>query len=378
MVVQSLYSRHPLRISTAVGLQGCGRLYAIAGLREYGREPGDPEVMDSAINQADLMGVIQAQTEIAKVGVDLGAVMTVAAERAMSLTGADGSVIELAEGEDMVYRGVAGIASASLGLRLKRAGSLSGLCVEQGRVLACDDCEADERVDREACRRVGLRSMVVAPLNHAGSSLGVLKIFSRRASGFGPREIRILELMTELVAAALFHGAQSTAEELFHRATHDYLTGLANRAFFYDRLRHHLALGKRRETLVAVVNIDLDGLKGINDSLGHRFGDAALCEAARRISSVSRESDSVARLGGDEFAVVLSQVKSQEGAERLVARIEARVREPYTFEGHAIPLGASMGLAVFPQDGEDIERLLEAADIRMYAVKKSRRRGASG
>jgi diguanylate cyclase (GGDEF)-like protein len=334
--------------------------------------------MDSTIDQADLMGIIEAHTEIAKVGVDVGAVMNIAADRAMRLTGADGSVIELAEGEDMVYRAVSGIAAPSLGLRLKRSGSLSGLCVEQGKVLACDDCELDERVDRDACRRVGLRSMVVAPLDHEGTTLGVLKILSRRQAAFGARETRILELMTELVAAALFHGSQSTTDELFYRATHDHLTGLANRAFFFDRLLHHLAVASRNGTCVGILNLDLDGLKSINDSLGHRFGDAAICEAARRIASVPRESDSVARLGGDEFAVALSDMEDRAGAERLGARIEARLREPFEVEGHAIALSASVGVAMFPEDGEEIERLLEAADMRMYAVKKGRKDRDSG
>ena len=322
---------------------------------------------------AILIGIIQAQTEIAKLGLDLGGVITFVAERVQQLTGAGGAIVELAEGDDMVYRAAAGMAHNQLGLRLKRQGSMSGQCVADGEPLRCDDSETDPRVDREACRRVGLRSMVCAPLNHNGNTVGVLKIASPVANAFDERHIQILGLMSELIAAAMFHAVKYETNELYHQATHDALTGLANRALFYDRLRQCVALARRKSSQIGILNLDMDGLKPINDQLGHRAGDAAIRELANRISHGSREADTVARLGGDEFGVILSEVHDRDGAASLAQRISHEIRQPFQFEDRAVPLDASIGMAVFPDDGAEIETLIESADKSMYAVKRTRK-----
>jgi diguanylate cyclase (GGDEF)-like protein len=320
-----------------------------------------------------LIEIIQAQTEIAKLGLDLGEVIAFVADRVQQLTGAGGAIVELAEGDDMVYRAAAGMAHRQLGLRLKRQGSMSGLCVEQGQPLRCDDSETDPRVDREACRRVGLRSMVCAPLNHNGTTVGVLKIASPVADAFSARHIQILGLMSDLIAAAMFHAVQYETSELYHKATHDALTGLANRALFYDRLRQCVALARRKSGQVGILNLDMDGLKPINDQLGHRAGDAAIREIAQRISRGSRESDTVARLGGDEFGVILPEVMDRDSATSLAQRIADEIRLPFRFEDKSVPLDASIGMAVFPDDGVEIETLIESADKAMYAVKRTRK-----
>lgn len=118
---------------------------------------------NTAPSKMALLEIIRTQTEIAKAGMDLGNVMALVAERTQQLTNAVGAVVELAEGDDMVYRAASGSAASQLGLRIGREGSLSGLCVRERKILVCDDSETDERVDREACRKVGLRSMIVVP-----------------------------------------------------------------------------------------------------------------------------------------------------------------------------------------------------------------------
>lgn len=123
-----------------------------------------------------LLSVIQTQTAIAKLGLDINAVMTLVAEQVQLITHAKGAIVELAEEGDMVYRAVSNGANQFLGLRLKMGSSLSGLCIAQNTTLYCKDSETDERVDREACRRVGLRSMAVVPLIHCDEPIGVLKI----------------------------------------------------------------------------------------------------------------------------------------------------------------------------------------------------------
>ncbi len=324
---------------------------------------------DSAI----LMEIIRAQTEIAKLGLDLGGVMTFVADRVQELTEASGAIVELAEGSEMVYRAAAGIAKGQLGLRLNRAGSLSGLCIEQGRVLRCDDSESDPRVDREACRRVGLRSMVVAPLNHNDTTVGVLKIAAAAPGFFTDGHVRVLELMSGLIAAAMYHATTYETSELYHRATHDSLTGLANRALFYDRLRQCLALAHRQSAQVGLLNLDMDGLKPINDRYGHRAGDAAIRETAQRIRRISRQSDTVARLGGDEFAIILPDIACRDSALSHAGRIAAEISQPFAFEDRALDLGASIGVATFPLDGTEPDALIEQADRAMYETKRSRK-----
>jgi diguanylate cyclase (GGDEF)-like protein len=324
------------------------------------------------LTPAQLLAIIDTQTEIAKLGLDLSGVMTLVTEQAQAITSATGAVVEVAEGDEMVYRAVAGSASGQLGMRLKRATSLSGLCVASAMALCCDDSEIDPRVDREACRRVGLRSMLVVPLIHHGIAVGALKVYSPAVAAFGEGDMRALSLMSELIAASMFHSAKYGADELFRQATSDSLTGLANRALFIDRLRHGIAKARRESWLLGVVMLDVDGLKPINDRFGHRAGDEALQEVARRLKSEVRDSDTVARLGGDEFAILLWKVESHEAARAIARRIGHRCDGAFTFEGTPLKLGASLGLAIFPEDGDEADTLIEIADRRMYESKRAR------
>lgn len=320
-----------------------------------------------------LLGVIQTQTDVAGLGLDLGAVMALVAARAQELTGASGAVIELAEGDEMVYRAATGVAEPHLGMRLRRADSLSGRCIQDGTALRCDDSESDDRVDREACRRVGLRSMIVMPLRHHDQVVGVLKVLAPNPAAFDGGDMEVLELMSGLVAAAMFHSAQYGTSALFHRATHDPLTGLPNRALFFDRLRHCLVLADRARRRFAVLSLDMDGLKEINDHHGHRCGDHALRELADRLRQATRASDIAARLGGDEFGIVLCEVRDREAVHAHSSRLVGRVCGSFVFGATTIALEASVGAALFPEDGETIEALLDVADAGMYARKRARR-----
>lgn len=136
-----------------------------------------------------------------------------------------------------------------MGLRLKLQNSLSGLCIAQNITLYCKDSEVDLRVDREACRRVGLRSMAVVPLIHCGEAIGVLKIYSENVNAFKAEDLQILTLMSELIAAAMYHATKFGAQELYKLATQDHLTGLANRALFLDFYVKGLKKQKQRTRL---------------------------------------------------------------------------------------------------------------------------------
>ena len=173
-------------------------------------------------------------------------------------------------------------------------------------------------------------------------------------------------------------------ETLRARALHDNLTGLANRALFEDHLELALAAARRNAGAdhrgsVAVVFVDLDGFKAINDRLGHLAGDSLLAQVARRLKSALRSVDTVARWGGDEFALVLPDVGGREQAAAVVAKLGDRLRAPYRWRATPLEISASLGLSVYPEDGDTAGRLIERADAAMYADKRrsSAQRAAS-
>lgn len=324
---------------------------------------------DHALNEPLLLKIIALQTEIAKYGIDLPGVISTVVDRLPSLTDADGAILEYAEGSEMVCCGASGIAQSLLGLRVSQVGSLSGLCVTQRRVLYAEDTETDDRVDRRPCRQVGIRSIVIAPLNHNDTTVGALRLVSRRVKAFGDRDVRVLRIMSELIAAAMYNAAHTQSDELYHRATSDALTGLSNRTLFYDRLRQRTSSGRRRRTPFGLLLVDIDGLKTINDRFGHRAGDAAIRETAMRIRQIPRKEDTVARLSGDEFGVIVENPFGSSNITSIAERIAAQVKLPFHFEGVEVPLSASIGMAQYPENGIEMNALIDVADHSLYAKK---------
>jgi diguanylate cyclase (GGDEF)-like protein len=156
-----------------------------------------------------------------------------------------------------------------------------------------------------------------------------------------------------------------------HLAYHDVLTSLPNRLLFYDRLQQALAHAKRYSGLLAIMFIDLDGFKQINDSKGHAVGDKLLQNVAMRLKQLMRESDTIGRLGGDEFTILLKGVKSAQNIIKVAEKVLHGLAKPYVFDGHTLPLTASIGVSIYPHDGEDIETLIKKADYAMYRAKSS-------
>lgn len=326
---------------------------------------------ESHLSREQLLTLIKLQTDIAKLGHDLSAVLELVTQRSMQLTHCDGAVIEFAEDDVMVYRAACGIAAAQLGLRIPQKTSLSGLSVATSQILRCDDAFTDPRVDRVACERVGLRSMLVIPLQHGDQTVGVLKVLSGQPSSFDDDDVALLAMLSELIAASMFFAARYDYEDLFYRATHDQMTGLANRALFLDHMRTALAQAQRKKTLAGIFMIDMNGLKKINDTMGHRSGDAAICEFARRLKQNSREADTVARFGGDEFGMLLSTVDAAANLSTKLQRLKTEIELPFEFEGQSLPLSGSFGSALFPHDSDDIEILIDIADQEMYSQKRA-------
>jgi len=163
------------------------------------------------------------------------------------------------------------------------------------------------------------------------------------------------------------------SDKLRNMAHYDQLTGLANRALFQDRLSQAVALARRRRAKLGLLYLDLDRFKPVNDNYGHAAGDMLLCAVAGRLREAIRESDPVARLGGDEFAVILAEIDSRADADAVAEKLRFSIDEPYPLDDVIVWIGASIGIAVFPDDAAFGEDLVKLADQDMYRRKQARK-----
>jgi diguanylate cyclase (GGDEF)-like protein len=191
-------------------------------------------------------------------------------------------------------------------------------------------------------------------------------------------ESELREANEQLVVAAV--RAQTTAESaqqaaalMSIKAERDALTGLPNRALLADRLAHSIELALRHGKKVAVMFMDLDNFKAINDSLGHAVGDGLLQSVAKRLQASVRASDTVSRQGGDEFVVLLTEVATVQHAAIVADKLIRKIREPHLVGRHLVRVTLSIGISLYPDDGKDGESILMHADAAMYVAKKSGR-----
>lgn len=160
-----------------------------------------------------------------------------------------------------------------------------------------------------------------------------------------------------------------TEERLNHLAHHDSLTGLSNRKHFYDTLKNSIALARRHETKLALLLLDLNGFKAINDTLGHYVGDLLLQAVALRLRECMRETDCVARIGGDEFTMILSDIYNEEDAAAATDKIIEAIGRPFIVDGRTLDIGVSVGIGIYPTDADNLESLVRNADVAMYQAK---------
>lgn len=165
------------------------------------------------------------------------------------------------------------------------------------------------------------------------------------------------------------HSLEKNEAHLDYLAHHDTLTKLANRLLLTVRLEQSLARSKRTKTRLAVLFIDLDRFKNINDSFGHNYGDQVLCLIAERLKTTIRDADTVARIGGDEFVIIIEQVRKPDDLSRFVQRLLRDLSAPVEIAGNSLHVTATIGISLFPENGEDAEGLLKAADLAMYQSK---------
>jgi diguanylate cyclase len=179
--------------------------------------------------------------------------------------------------------------------------------------------------------------------------------------------VRLAEVNAQLREIAAQREAE--AAKVRHFAYHDELTGLPNRALLFDRLQQALVRAKRQQTRLALLFLDLDGFKAINDRLGHAAGDKLLQSVAERLLSCVRGGDTVCRYGGDEFVLLLPEVDDEKHAVEVAQKIHARLARSYRVDDDSIAVTASIGVAVYPVDGVNRNDLIKCADCAMYHAK---------
>jgi diguanylate cyclase (GGDEF)-like protein/PAS domain S-box-containing protein len=445
--------------------------------------------------------IIETQSLLVQADLALDPYMQLVIDKLCELAQAHGASVDLVEGEHTVVRHASGAMAGHVGLRIANGASLSGLCVRTGLVQRCDDSETDRRVDRAACRVLGVRSMIFAPLRQADATVGVLKVFAQHPHAFDEGDVRMLQLMASAIVAALgkkaaldarteaearlrtseermrallehAHDAvisideqgrvsqwNRAAERLFgwspietigqpvaelivppamrgeiasvvaryaaserledaqqritlqaidragrelsvevsltatrvagrweltafghdvserrqfearlrSMALSDGLTGLANRRGFMEAIEKAISRHARGGAPLALLFLDLDGFKQINDCHGHHVGDLALQTFARRLENCVRKGDTVARLGGDEFTVLAEGIVSLEQARAIADKILVAMQPP--LELHRLRLRASIGISLY-RPPCDASQFLREADHAMYRAKQ--------
>lgn len=225
-------------------------------------------------------------------------------------------------------------------------------------------------------------SFLIVRLKIEGRIIGVLSVQATARNCYRERHLKVLQALAGFVAIALSNSNAHQSlvlanEKIAHLATHDPMTGLPNRMQIMDRLEQELKRGRRYKKALAVLFIDLDGFKLINDTHGHRVGDSVLKKIADRLSSGVRATDAVGRLAGDEFLVILTDDCTPENGLQLAEQLRTGLSQKIIFENQSLQVTGSIGLAFFPEDGKTPEELINAADQAMYDAKAEGRNRTS-
>ena len=218
----------------------------------------------------------------------------------------------------------------------------------------------------------GLGSGVVVPITARNTLFGVLAI--------GPdghklyRNVTLLERLSGVASlAATALGGLALLDEVRHQSLHDPITGLANSRLFENRVSQYLSLGRRSGSRLALLFVDLDRFKFVNDAHGHKVGDELLRVVAERLLATVRNEDTVARIGGDEFGILVQGVASRGDAEVVAGKIVSALGKPFVVRGRTVSVGASVGITLFPDAADTYESVVARADSAMYQAKANGR-----
>jgi diguanylate cyclase (GGDEF)-like protein len=259
---------------------------------------------------------------------------------------------------------------------------LSGRAFRAGKACIANDylAERNAPIFQTAARLQGAQSGASFPLFTGGNVVGVMLFVSVEKDTFTPEFVELLQRLTANISLALENFSRADEkkkadERIEYLASHDSLTKLPNREMFNGLLRHAIEAAGRYQRQFPVLFIDLDRFKVINDSLGHEAGDMLLVEVADRLRKTLRSSDIVARLGGDEFVVVLEETAELADVECIAGNLLSVLGQPLQLSGHECHATASIGIAMYPHDGADVQTLTKNADMAMYLAKEDGKNG---
>ncbi len=288
------------------------------------------------------------------------------------------------EREELVVRASVGFSPETVAAaHFKPGEGYTGWVFAHRQPVIIGDVKADQRTKPIDLPEVhDEKSALCAPLVVRDKTIGTLTLDNvTRYGAFAPEHLDLLAIFANQAAVAienarLYERAQreiaerKRVEETIKRiAHHDELTGLPNRRLFNDRLHLSLAHAHRKRQKLAVMLLDLDHFKDVNDTLGHNVGDQLLQVVGERLTSLLREGDTIARMGGDEFMLLLPELVGSEDAAAIAQKILGAFRRPFVFDGHELRTTTSIGIAIYPEDGEDGDTLMKNADIAMYRAK---------
>ena len=233
--------------------------------------------------------------------------------------------------------------------------------------LLCDDLQADPRFAEHDTTNLPWKSVMGVAISGNRRAAGALVAYSRTPRAFCEDDAHFLQSLANIVAAAL--NRSRTERQLMFLANHDALTSLPNRSLMRDRVLQSVAQAHRDGTQVALMYVDLDRFKTINDTLGHEQGDALLRAAAERLRSALREGDTVSRQGGDEYTVLLPHVTRLDAVDAVARKLLKELSAPFALQGREVFVSASIGISLYPADARDVDELIQHADAAMYRAK---------
>ena len=308
-------------------------------------------------------------------GVELSSLFSEAVSLVAGGLGAAGAaILELSSDQQMLFVRTAAGAVFAHGVESPLPagkGSPGGFAVQEQAPAVSEDLGTERRFAVPAMlRHAGATSIAAVTIADAGRTFGVLEAYATQSRRFSTDDISFLQSIANMLAAAI---DRKRAEQNIRRlALEDPLTGLPNRILFRDRLSQCVASARHRRRLLAVMLLDLDHFKDVNDTLGHPSGDRLLAAVAARLRTCSWDNEPPARLGGDEFALILVDVTDREHAAAIARKVIGSMAEPFFVDGHEIRLGASIGITICPNDDDDPDNLLRNADLALYRAKEGR------
>ena len=347
------------------------------------------------------LSALQELAETARKNLDMKILLRALMEKAVDITGARVASVFLVEAEKERFRIL-----ATHGFRPEGEGdayvsferSIAKHVIQSRKPLVVSDINLDPRFGKASDEKYVTPSFACTPVMLDDDLIAVINLADKDSGRpFDKDDMRIMSVMLDEIHFALENAQihesiklhalsleSRTSElhqevskrkqiesELRHLAHNDVLTGLSNRALFMDRLRQGLAQVKRARQIAAVMFLDLDNFKPVNDMLGHDQGDIVLQKVARRLRKCLREVDIVSRHGGDEFTFALLDIKGAEAASLVAQKVLDYLAPPFTLKGREHYVGGSIGISIFPEDGSNAEELVTRADTAMYQAKNS-------